>query len=99
MISGARLDASWLGIVITDGEANRDVNLTIPEADNARSRGIIVFAIGIGEAVSQDELNGIANKPSESFVFNAESFDDLPAIKQSVISAACEVASGWYSGF
>ena len=90
--NGDRAGAPNIAIVITDGVSTRDENLTIPEADNARNQGITLFAIGIGDEVSQDELNGIANKPSANFVFNT-SFDALSAIRQIVVSAACQVAA------
>ena len=92
--SGARANAPRLGIVITDGESTFDKNLTIPEADIAKSKGITMFAIGIGQGTSQDELRGIASKPSEQFVFNAVSFEALGAIKQGVVSTACGVVAG-----
>ena len=92
--NGDRPSAPNIGIVITDGVSTFDANLTIPEADTARSRGIIMFAIGIGEEISQDELNGIGNRPSRQFVFNAENFDALIAIREQVVVAACQAASG-----
>ena len=51
-VRGDRPDVTNIAIVITDGEANRDTNLTTPEAIRARSKGIQVIAIGIGESVS-----------------------------------------------
>ena len=91
---GAREDVPWIGIVITDGEANVDENETIPEAERARDAGIVMFALGIGDEVSQNELIGIANTPSSDFVFNADNFDALPAILDQVVVAACQVSVG-----
>ena len=48
---GDRPNVPNIGLVITDGVSNRDENLTIPEADNARSRGIMMIAVGIGDQV------------------------------------------------
>ena len=90
---GARSDVPWIGIVITDGESNVDVNDTQPEADNARDAGVIMFALGIGDQVSQDELISIGDKPSSDFVFNADDFDALPAIRDQVVTAACQAAA------
>ena len=50
--SGDRPGVTNIVILITDGEANRDANLTTPEAIRARSKGIHILAIGIGEQVS-----------------------------------------------
>lgn len=92
--TGAREEVPWIGIVITDGESNVEADKTISEADKARDAGIIVFALGIGDQVSQDELIGIGNEPSVDFVFNAEDFDALPHILDQVVTAACQVAAG-----
>ena len=44
--AGARAGVPWLGVVITDGVSTFDSNLTIPEAENAKDKNIIMFAIG-----------------------------------------------------
>ncbi len=91
---GDRPFAPNIAILITDGEANRDQNLTIPEANKAKDKGIIIFAIGIGSSISQDELKGIASSPPETFVFRAEDFNSLNDIKLRVARTACEVIPG-----
>ena len=37
--NGDRPNIPNIAIVVTDGESNRDKNLTVPEADEARERG------------------------------------------------------------
>ena len=92
--NGDRPGATNIGIVITDGESNVDAHLTIPEADNARLSNIKMFAIGIGDSISIDELRGIGDKPSDHFVFEAANFDALTAIREEVVVAACKAATG-----
>ena len=92
--NGDRPTAPNIGIVITDGKSREDANLTIPEADKARSRNIKMFAIGIGDSISIDELRGIGDKPSDQFVFKAANFDALTAIREEVVVAACKAATG-----
>ena len=57
----------------------------------------MLFALGIGDQVNQDELRGIANKPGPntniSYVFNAASFDALNMISQQLVAAACEAVA------
>ena len=51
--------------------------------------------LGITDAVNQEELVGIASSsPGIDFVFNAEDFDALENIRQLVVTAACQAASG-----
>lgn len=48
---GDRPNVPNIGIVITDGESNRDPERTIPTANSAKDKGIILFSIGIGDQV------------------------------------------------
>lgn len=89
---GDRDNAPNIGIVITDGESNRDRNLTIPESNVARESRVTMFALGITAEVNEAELQGIANTPAATFVFRADGFDALDRVKASLVSAACEVA-------
>ena len=92
-VNGDRVAAQNIGILISDGAANRDEDLTIPEANAARAAGITLFAIGIGDAIDPEELRGIANEPSEQFTFEATGFDTLEHIKDIVYQAACTFAA------
>ena len=58
--------------------------------------GIVLFALGIGEEVDQEELEGIGNKPkgNMSFVLKVDSFDALSLISTQLVAAACEVVAG-----
>ena len=49
--AGDRPGVPNIGIVVTDGESNRDAELTIPEATKAQDAGIILFAVAIGDEV------------------------------------------------
>lgn len=86
--NGDRSNAPNIAIVITDGESTYDKDKTIPEANIARQKNIIVIAIGIGSQTSQIELEGIANKPSSKFVQQAD-FNTLDSIRRTVVDAAC----------
>ena len=83
---GDRPDAADIAIVITDGRSSSD---PIPSADAARNAGIHIIAIGIGDDVDSDELEGIANKPSEDNVFTIDGFDQLDGLEEKVYTAIC----------
>ena len=60
-----------------------------------------MFALGIGEDISMDELNGIASDSytddegnQVEFVFMATDFEALPSIRSQLRDAACEVTAG-----
>ena len=92
--NGDRPGVMNIGILVSDGQASREENRTIPEAILARESGITIFGIGVGEEVNPQELRDIANQPSEQFTFNVTGFDALEHIRDQVSEAACIVASG-----
>ena len=53
-----------------------------------------MFALGIGEKINQDELNGIGGEPKETFVFNVKNFNDLEKIQVELSKATCEILAG-----
>ena len=91
---GDRSRVANLGIVITDGESNVDQDKTLPYAKEARDAGIVLFAVGIGDEVVDEELNGITG--NISYVFKATDFEMLEDIQQFVSSAACDIPVGKY---
>ena len=56
-------------MVLTDGKSQDEVSAA---AEDARKKGIILFAIGVGSQTEAAELNSIANKPSSTYVFSVE---------------------------
>lgn len=92
---GDRARAPNVGIVITDGASNRDADLTIPYAIEARQAGIAMFAIGIGDQTNKDELDAIAT--NSSMVFQVGDFDMLETINSQLVSAACDIPVGEHS--
>ena len=74
---------------------NKEVakRLTLQEADLARAQDIEIFAIGIGEQITQEVIHGIANQPPSRHVFRVDQFQELEFILKPVARAAC-VAPG-----
>ncbi|XP_056152886.1 integrin alpha-M-like [Lampris incognitus] len=84
---GSRPNAKKVLIVITDGESNDKAYLNTA-AKQAESKGIIRFAIGVGNAFVTDgakkELRKIASSPAEKHIFRPGSFESLETIRQSL---------------
>uniref|UniRef100_A0AAQ6IRR1 Collagen type VI alpha 6 chain n=1 Tax=Anabas testudineus TaxID=64144 RepID=A0AAQ6IRR1_ANATE len=74
-----------IAVVITDGESADKV--AIP-AQNLRQHGVIVFAIGVGEA-NQKELRSIANWPPSRFVLSTDSYQALQRMTEVVLRTVC----------
>lgn len=79
-----------IAIILTDGQSN-DVHRTMAEASKAKSEGIALFVIGIGKQVDEAELEAIASKPLDIYMFTVGNFDALDSIKEQLAIRACEV--------
>ena len=85
--------------IYSDGVPEIPVNkevakrLTLQEAHLARAQNIEIFAIGIGEQITQEVIHGIANQPPSRHVFRVDQFRELEFILKPVARAAC-VAPG-----
>ena len=60
---------------------------------------ILMFALGIGEEIGEDELKSIANDGDKEdgtskYVFRADNFDALQDIEANLAEATCEAAAG-----
>ena len=86
---GDRAGVPDIAVVITDGESNRDPYLVRPEAEKARQAGIVLFVIGIGDKLNMVELQDIANKPTDQFLFHTRDFNDLGDVKANIINGIC----------
>ena len=93
--NGDRPYAPNSAIIITDGVPRIPVNvnearrLAVQEAELTRSRGINIFAIGVGPEITEEVLNAIANKPSYDYTFKVDQFYQLETVLRQVAEAAC----------
>jgi hypothetical protein len=90
--NGDRSNVQNIAIVITDGESTRDVENTIPEAIQARNRGIKIYSVGITKNINEDELRKISSQPqlvNENY-FKAADFRSLEKVAVAITSNACD---------
>lgn len=91
LTSNQRQGAKNVIIVLTDGESNTGPD-PIATANAARAAGSKLFAIGVGRLINRAELEGIADQPSASHVFEVTDFASLQAALAPVIGAVCGVS-------
>lgn len=87
--TGGRPDANHVAIIITDGRSQNKQE-TLEAAKIAKEKGIQMFAIGVGQYLDIEELEGIGSEPAEQHVFNVSTFSELEGIKDKLPSNACE---------
>ncbi|KAM9309642.1 collagen alpha-6(VI) chain isoform 2-T6 [Pholidichthys leucotaenia] len=85
--AGSRLNqrVPQIAVVITDGESRDDV---VAPAQALRQLGVIVFGIGVGQA-KIEELQAIANRPLDRFMFPIDSFEALQRLTGSLLQTVC----------
>ena len=89
--NGDRPDVRNIGIVITDGESNRDSDRTISDAEAARLGETFLYVVGITDEVNRDELKGISSQPQllNDTWFVSPDFAALNTIKVLVAEKLC----------
>lgn len=86
--NGDRSDIPSVVIIITDGVSNINNRKTIPRAEEARTSGISIYAIGIG-LTETAELKGIASRPVQDYLFLVQNFTELEHLKQTLFDTFC----------
>ncbi|XP_041372526.1 uncharacterized protein LOC121385804 [Gigantopelta aegis] len=87
-LNGARPDAKHIAILLTDG-VSKNVTQTIHAANDLRSKGVTVFAIGVGN-VNQAELMGVASNPSCTRMFLLDNFREIDSLMYELRKSSCE---------
>ncbi|KAM9308135.1 collagen alpha-6(VI) chain [Gastrophryne carolinensis] len=78
-----RIDVKQMLLVITDGNSQDEV---AKPAEDLRSKGIDIYAVGVGQ-VSESQLLQIAGLPSSKF--SVDNFNELKNIKQRIVREVC----------
>ncbi|KAJ8004895.1 hypothetical protein DPEC_G00141040, partial [Dallia pectoralis] len=86
--AGSRADqrVPQIAVVLTDGVSVDDV---IMPANKLRKHGVLVYAIGVGETIS-NKLKAIANRPGKHFLNSTHSFQSLQLLSHSVPQTVCD---------
>ncbi|XP_037836012.1 collagen alpha-6(VI) chain isoform X2 [Kryptolebias marmoratus] len=74
-----------IAVIITDGDSADKVEVP---AQQLRHQGVIVFAIGVGQAIMQ-ELESIANRPPERFLFTIDNYQALQRLTEGLLKVVC----------
>src|SRR5688572_6029210 len=89
--NGGRPAARRMAIIITDGEANIDVQDTVKEAVKAHQQRIQIITVAVGQPafVNGDQIEAIASLPTTANMFNISSYYSLPNISTILLKATC----------
>lgn len=73
-------------IVLTDGASNDDV---VTPSEALKSRGVIIFTVGLGKNFKMDQLNVMASDPKEEHVFTVD-FPQMETIVKAMQEKLCK---------
>ena len=75
-------------LAVTDGQDN-DMTSALYSANQVRQLGASIFAIGVGQEVSYEQLTYIADQPPSNHVIMLDDFTDLNDIINTVVNRTC----------
>ncbi|KAK3726724.1 hypothetical protein RRG08_017031 [Elysia crispata] len=83
-----------VAVVLTDGLSSNTM-VTKIQAEHLHAMGVKLFAIGIGNKASIEELEIIGSKPSAQFVIAMSSFNNLSSYGANFVASACKAFPRW----
>ncbi len=91
-VNGERSSSQNIIILLTDGASNIDEDRTISDAEEARSKGIDIFTVGITSAIDEDELRKMSSLPQEEgkTYFKTANFQTLLTLRDLIGEAVCD---------
>lgn len=79
-----------IAVVLTDGRSQDDV---VDAAVEAKAENIVLFAVGVGNEITNSELVSMANNPPSTYVLYTEDYTSIGNIKDMMEQKLCE--GGW----
>ncbi|XP_016146306.1 collagen alpha-1(XXI) chain-like [Sinocyclocheilus grahami] len=76
-----------IAVVLTDGRSQDDVE---DAAMEARAQNIVLFAVGVGNEITNSELVSMANKPPSTYVLHVEDYKSIASIWDLMEQKLCE---------
>lgn len=82
-------------ILLTDGAATldgvlQDELVIDSEAAKLKTKGVKIYAVGVGKKIVLEQLESIASEPSDKYVRSVDNFDQLDALAKSIGAEICE---------
>lgn len=91
--NGARPGVKCVAVLVTDGEANRERNETIPEANLAKNANIDIYTIGVTTRVDVAQLTIIASEPKLTHYYYVNDYRNISNITSNIATNICRSVS------
>ena len=83
--NGDRTAVPNKGLFVSDGFSNINQDNTVPQAGQAKGKGIEMYAVGLGANPNLIELNAIASSPESTHVFRLADKEQVRALAQQIM--------------
>ena len=87
--NGDRSNVNDLIIVITDGNATREVDQLPGEVRSLQNRGITRVALGVTSRIDERQLQSMVTAPANDNLFFSDTFTDLLTHVNRILNAGC----------
>lgn len=87
-VHGSRADAPHIAVVITN-QPSGSVDMVRLQSQVARDNGVILYTVGVGNAVDKNELRAIASDPDSRHMFTSQNFDALGSLSDLLATKIC----------
>jgi len=88
---GDRSGVPNVAVVVSDGNSNVASDRTLSEAEEARRRGVEIFAVAVGQQSNAAEMAGIASDPDSEHLLSMRSKNEVTSTANSLLDLLCNL--------
>ena len=78
-------------LLVTDGHANVEQDLVIPQANALKKSGVKIYVVAVGEKMDGlEEMVKVASEPKEKYLYRVKSFTGFLQIVQLATKQVCQ---------
>ena len=77
-------------VLLSDGKATIQPDLTLGAATNLKNSGVQIFTVALLPTADQDTMRNIASYPSFDYAYWAPTRDNVTSVVQGIISKLCQ---------
>lgn len=87
-VHGARNNVPHIAVLVTNGPSSSK-QITKIEAQSAKDNNIIMYTVGVGSGVDQDELKTVASDPDSRYYMQTQNYGALGGVSGSLATNLC----------
>jgi collagen type VI alpha len=77
-------------IIVTDGYSNVNQANTIPDANQLKNAGTLIYVVAVGDGPQMSEINAMASSPASQYVSKLPTLGDLDQSAENLLDRLCQ---------